>query len=197
MVEREKRNRLTLLRILPERSPSNHIVGEWGCECGDTTRVALTRVRNGTTKSCGCLNREASDRAHTTHGRRKTPEYSSWIAMNARCGNPRHKDYPRYGAKGITVCDEWRKSFESFFSHIGERPHGTTLDRIDWKKGYFPGNVRWATPIQQARNRADFVIVRTPLGVMPLVDYGMAIGLTKGAVHLRLKRGKLTGVIRV
>lgn len=82
-----------------------------------------------------------------------TREYSSWNAMLNRCHNPRAKDYPRYGAKGIVVCAQWRASFITFYEHLGPRPAGTTLDRIEGSKGYEPGNVRWATPKQQAQNR--------------------------------------------
>lgn len=114
--------------------------------------------------------------------------------MLGRCCNAKHKDYPRYGAIGITVCDEWRNSFEAFYAHVGPRPVGTTLDRINGNKGYLPGNVRWATPRTQAHNRRDLTVVSTPLGVMALVDYAKQIGLSKGAAHQRLKRGKLEGV---
>jgi hypothetical protein len=128
---------------------------------------------------------------------RSSREYSSWMAMVGRCHSPTHKDFPRYGAKGIKVCPEWRESFAAFFAEIGPRPEGTSVDRIDGNKGYEPGNVRWATPLQQARNRRDLTIVQTPAGVMALVDYAASIGLTKGAAHLRLKRGKLDGVTLV
>lgn len=70
---------------------------------------------------------------------------------------------------------------------------GTTLDRIDGTKGYEPGNVRWAAPVVQARNNKRFVVVSTPIGTMPLIDYANHIGISNGAAHLRLKRGKLEG----
>lgn len=131
------------------------------------------------------------------HGMRYSREYSCWQAMKVRCLCPENKDYPRWGGKGITVCPEWIVSFEAFFEYIGPRPLGTTLDRIDPDKGYEPGNVRWATPRQQSHNRRDLTIVITPLGRMALVDYAKCIGLTKGAAHLRMKRGKLEGVTYV
>ena len=89
------------------------------------------------------------------HGKRYSPEYSSWMAMKGRCLDPGHKDYPRWGGRGITVCKEWANSFEAFFSHIGPRPSGTSLDRKDNRLGYHPGNVRWATRSEQQRNRRD------------------------------------------
>ncbi len=117
--------------------------------------------------------------------------------MKRRCHEPTDKDFPKYGARGITVCDLWRDDFAAFRDCVGERPAGTTIDRIDPKKGYAPGNVRWATPLEQSRNRSDLTVVNTPKGVMALVDYAKTIGLTKGAAHLRLKRGKLEGVTHV
>jgi hypothetical protein len=86
------------------------------------------------------------------HGMRYSKEYSSWRAMLNRCRNERARDFHKYGASGIAVAPELT-SFEAFFAHVGPRPHGTTLERIDTRKGYELGNVRWATPAEQARNR--------------------------------------------
>jgi hypothetical protein len=124
------------------------------------------------------------------------PAYWPWIAMRQRCRNTKSKDYARWGARGITVCQRW-DSFDAFCADMGPRPLGSSIDRIDPNRGYSPDNCRWATPKQQARNRRDVVRVRTNRGVEDLVDYGQRIGLTKGAVHLRLKRGKLEGAERV
>lgn len=75
-----------------------------------------------------------------------------WSSMKQRCHNPNDKSYARYGAKGIQVCQSWRDSFDSFISDMGPRPDGHTLERIDSKGNYEPGNVRWATYTEQARN---------------------------------------------
>lgn len=85
---------------------------------------------------------------------RKNKTYNSWRAMRERCSNPKHKDYDIYGGKGISVCDEWQKSFKSFLEDMGERPDNTTLDRIDSDLDYNKDNCRWATHVDQCRNQS-------------------------------------------
>jgi hypothetical protein len=129
-----------------------------------------------------------------THGMRFTPTYSSWSSAKDRATNPKSKDFYRYGAVGIGMADCWLK-FENFLQDMGTKPEGTSIDRIDPFKGYEPGNCRWATALEQARNRKDLTTVKTQNGIIVLVDYAKQLGITKGAAHLRLKRGKLEGVI--
>lgn len=89
-----------------------------------------------------------------THRRSRTPLWWIWCAIKQRCTNPRCKDYPDYGGRGITLCGEWSASFEAFIADVGERPSDEhSIDRIDNDRGYEPGNVRWSTGIEQARNR--------------------------------------------
>jgi len=91
--------------------------------------------------------------ARTKHGQVNTSEYIAWLNARARCMNPKHPKYYRYGGRGITFCNEWN-DFSSFIDHIGKKPSADlTLDRIDNDKGYEPGNVRWATRKEQQNNK--------------------------------------------
>lgn len=188
---------LTFVSIDGDRDgkDGNRVLGLFRCVCLSERLYPVSRVLSGSyRKHCGC---KTVLGVKPKHGMRGSPEYSSWQAMKARCLDPDNKDYPRWGGAGITICDDWINSFEAFYAHVGTRPSGTTLDRIKPEMGYWPGNVRWATPKQQARNRRDLVVVETPRGRMALVDYAQILGITKGAAHLRLKRGKLEGAAHV
>ena len=88
---------------------------------------------------------------HKPHGR-PSPTYATWGTMKQRCLNPNNHAYLSYGGRGITVCDRWL-TFENFLVDMGTKPDGLTLDRIDNDGNYEPGNVRWATPKEQAANR--------------------------------------------
>ena len=85
-------------------------------------------------------------------GGKLLPEYNIWFAMRSRCSNPNVWNYKNYGGRGIRVKF---KSFQEFFAEVGPRPPGTQIDRINNDGHYEPGNVRWATIIQQRYNRRD------------------------------------------
>lgn len=82
----------------------------------------------------------------------KHPMYGGWQQMILRCHDPKNSIYPRYGARGITVCQRWRDDFQNFLADMGERPEGMTLDRIDPRGGYAPENCRWADSKTQRAN---------------------------------------------
>lgn len=126
------------------------------CDCGNTTVVRGRLLGNGTTQSCGCLMVERVIAANTTHGmspRGRTPTYETWHAMKTRVTNPSAADWPNYGGRGIDADPRWIASFEAFLADMGERPAGLSIDRIDNERGYWPDNCRWATVLEQARNR--------------------------------------------
>lgn len=95
------------------------------------------------------------DNGYYRHGGcsgRISPSYRSWVSMIQRCTNPKAAMWQYYGGRGIEVCARW-KDFANFLADMGERPSGKTLDRINGSLGYEPGNCRWATPKEQAKNR--------------------------------------------
>lgn len=119
------------------------------CACGTERSVLIGALRTGASKSCGCLSSDTARR----HGMSTTPEHVLWRAINQRCHNPKHSSYRNYGARGIHVCDKWRRSFEAFFADVGRRPSPElTLDRRDNDGHYEPDNVRWATRSEQMLN---------------------------------------------
>ena len=157
----ERFGRLLVLRRLDEVAAAARPRTHWECRC-DCGRIALVASRNllgGTTQSCGCLQRErasAAGRAAVTHGRSYSPEYRAWLAMKTRCYNRNQRSFKDYGGRGIKVAKEWRRSFKRFFAHVGPRPSPQhSLDRIDNNGHYAPGNVRWATPVEQRRNQRE------------------------------------------
>lgn len=130
------------------------------CDCGGYTITAVTALRAGKSRSCGCYQRERAGEANTTHGetrnRKKvgiTAEYRTWMAMNRRCYNKNTLDYKNYGARGIEVCARWRNSFSNFLADMGRRPKRHSIDRVKVNKNYTPKNSRWATKKVQANNR--------------------------------------------
>lgn len=164
------------------------------CDCGVIKTVALSSLSEGVTVSCGCFHKKnAKDifsKSNTTHGQSETRLYWVWKAMKGRCTNPNNKSYQRYGARGISVCKEWMDSFESFYEHVGPRPDGMTLDRIDTFKGYEPGNVRWATYKQQARNTRRNVKVFVDGKEMILIEATEALNINYENTRRALKTKK-------
>lgn len=128
------------------------------CDCGNTSFPLWRNVRIGTSSSCGCYGLECR-KGHPktkTHGMSGTPEYRSWAAMRNRCTNPDNKGFKNYGGRGITVCERWMNSFENFYSDMGPRPDGFSIDRIDSDGNYEPSNCRWASMEVQVINRRYF-----------------------------------------
>lgn len=123
------------------------------CDCGKTKTMQGSQLRGGATDSCGCNLEKKRGAPRETHGMTKSREYKIWVGMVSRCGsdNPSTKEY--YSNKGISVSEEWRRSFETFYADMGDCPEGCSLDRKDSAGNYSKENCRWADNTTQARNR--------------------------------------------
>lgn len=149
--------RLTVIdRASDYIQPNGRRLPRWvcNCACGNKCSPLACNLKSGDTQSCGCLLAQQSSIANSKHGASSTREYAVWQGMKQRCYYPRHKDYSRYGGRGIRVCDAWLNSFEQFRNDMGSKPTPShSLDRINNDGDYEPGNVRWATAKTQAKNR--------------------------------------------
>jgi hypothetical protein len=164
------------------------------CDCGVESTVAAKDLQRGTTRSCGCLQRELHAARHTIHGhtknRKLTSIYGTWRAIVQRCTDHNCKSFPRYGGRGITVCDRWRESFENFLADMGDRPSPRhSIDREDNSKGYEPGNCRWATPEEQGRNKRSNRMITVDGVTRCVVEWSEASGISRKAITSRLARG--------
>lgn len=111
-----------------------------------------------------------------------------WKAMRTRCSSPKYPEYHLYGGRGIQVCERWMNSFEAFCADMGPRPLGAQLDRIDNDGNYEPGNCRWATPTEQARNRRTTKFVEWRGETLSVPDWANRIGLPIDTLYHRLER---------
>ncbi len=162
------------------------------CDCGNETRSWGSTLRDGTAKSCGCLNREKIAHSVTRHGnstrKQRTPEYNSWAAMMARCRNPRCPEFHYYGGRGITVCERWN-DFKTFLSDMGQRPTKTTLDRIKVNLNYEPSNCRWANKETQSNNRRTNILIEYLGRIQSVAQWSREMGLKRQAILGRIARG--------
>lgn len=129
------------------------------CDCGNKTVSRLNCLRNGETKSCGCLKNDILIKMNTVHGHSRTPLYKVWTAIKQRCGNKKCDSYKYYGERGIIICDEWL-AFEVFmeWAIISGYKKGLTIERVDNDGNYEPSNCTWIPQSEQSKNRRNCLV---------------------------------------
>lgn len=163
------------------------------CECGKKCSVLGDNLRRGNQVSCGCRNREIaaiSAKKRAKHGMYLTPTYKTWRSLKDRCLNPKATSYKSYGARGISLCAEWRDSFEAFLSDMGKRPSlGHSIDRINNDGDYTQNNCRWATRLQQQNNKRNNRKISWRGRVFTVAELARELGFTHSAVLKRIRLG--------
>ena len=164
---------------------------ECECDCGNRCVVRGTYLRNGTTRSCGCISREMTISRSTTHGKRNTRLYRIWHGMKSRCYFHKNPNFCDYGARGITVCEEWLNSFQAF--HDWATSHGyadnLSIDRIDVNGSYCPENCRWATMLEQQNNKHNNTSIEIDGRTMNLAQWAKVSGVKQQTISYRYKKG--------
>lgn len=199
IISGEKYGRLIAVRNIdnPGRKKPNWI---FQCECGNYCAARSSDVKSGRKKSCGCLHTDNALKslryAHissTKHGKSRTALYNVWCGMKGRCYTKSNTCYKRYGAKGITVCDEWLNDPQAFMEWAIATGYkkGLSIDRIDGTKGYSPDNCRWATVAEQLRNISSNVLITAKGKTQILEDWVKETGISRDAITYRLKHGML------
>jgi hypothetical protein len=186
--------RLLVIRRIgrPDR-PGQSTIWECRCDCGVVRQLPATYLKQGQTKSCGCLRQEMYGRQSRTHGGSGTPEYCSWCKMLRRCYNPTDRSFGNYGKRGISVCDRWRgktDGFVNFISDMGKKPSRRhTLDRINNDGNYDPSNCRWATPAMQSRNRRCVILHKADGLTMCAAEWASRLGVSASDLCRIIKFG--------
>ncbi len=160
------------------------------CDCGNTRIVSGCHLRNGHTASCGCIQKAITIARSHIHGLHRSSAYLKWQAAKNRCFNKSDKSYHRYGGRGITMCPEWCDDFMAFFAHLGHCPAGLTLERINNNGNYEPGNVRWATPLEQARNKRNSIRIKHGDELLSLRELSERFGISVDLLWARYHHGR-------
>lgn len=160
------------------------------CECGVIKDVNLCHLRSGATVSCRCYGDTIGKEVNRTHGEGGSQTYKCWSGMIQRCTNKNNPAYSRYGGKGIAVCQRWLV-FKNFLADMGRSPsENHSIDRYpDRNGGYVPGNCRWATDIEQMRNKDNNVWVDYNGEQRLLIEVCEELGMRYGTVNQRRQRG--------
>lgn len=159
------------------------------CDCGNERILSAQVLTGNRTQSCGCLQKERHRKAMTTHGKSYSPLYRTWSSIKSRCYNPKASGWDMYGARGITVCPQWKDNFEQFYKDMHEGyDEKKVLGRIDTSGPYSKENCLWTSIAAQANRRRNTIRVTMPDGSnVSLAEAARASGLSRETLRRRLQ----------
>lgn len=163
------------------------------CDCGKEIAVQGGHLQMGHTVSCGCAKADLISAAKTTHGHTanhgSTKEYSAWLGMKNRCYNPNYYLYHHYGGKGVTVCQKWLDSFESFLADMGNATDGYSLERKNTAGNYESDNCKWADAVEQQNNKTNNVKITYDGKTLSTGQWARVVGICHKRIWARVKAG--------
>lgn len=165
------------------------------CDCGNETESMTSNLTRGLSTSCGCKRKKTcSDRMKAInykHGGSRTRLFRIWSGMKSRCFDKNDPAYPRYGGRGVKVCDEWKENFPAFQQWALSSGYSEVLsiDRINVNGGYCPENCRWATREEQANNKRTNRFITYGGKTMTISQWERSLGYRRGLILVRLKNG--------
>ena len=184
------------LKVLGLAGKSNcgHSIWFCTCICGKIIKRQSNLLSRSKTPSCGCYSVEETIKRNLEHGLSGSEHYKAWKSIKDRCYNPNSKSYKDYGARGITMAKEWLTNYKCFYNYIvknlGAKPKSFSLDRIDNSKGYEPGNLRWASRVQQNRNRRNTKFITYKDKTMTIKEWADFLGVKYDTLHDATSKGK-------
>lgn len=160
------------------------------CDCGNEIIANVGNLKNGHTKSCGCLRVDRCKTNFTKHGLEHTRLYGIWSDMRLRCYDEKNIAYHRYGGRGITICDEWKNDVKAFYDWATANGYkdSLTIDRIDNDGNYCPENCRWATVKEQASNRRSNILVTHNGKTQTMKEWAHEVGTPYKVVWARMQK---------
>ena len=183
--------------LVLSRAPNRRGHAYWNCQCDCGTEKVVwgNSLRRGESLSCGCLKRDMARERNISHGQTGCPTYNSWQNMKIRCYNKNRPKNVNYHDKEIIVCDRWLNSFPNFLADMGERPEGTSIERINNDGNYEPTNCKWATRKEQGRNRYNNRMITYQGEKKCLAEWAEELGIDYNTLHSKLRYHSLAALI--
>lgn len=185
----QKFNMLTAIKPL-RNDKYNKVIWQFKCDCGNTYEAVGSNVKCGEIKNCGCIhgNKQYSNFDYDNPSHKRA--YRIWNDMKRRCFCTNRKDYPRYGGRGITMCDNWL-NFQNFWdwSLTNGYDDNLSIDRINPNGNYEPSNCRWSNAKEQANNKRNNHYITFRGVTKSMADWSNELDISYTCLRARLRRG--------